>query len=163
MLPNLSTGNEGASLRSLRRIINKILKNKELANKLYKERDADSPGFQRLKQLSTDKISRSIQMVKYAIKTGFEPAYLLADSWFMCDTFVSEIQKINIIYTKKLYVIGLMKTNRSIIINGKKKKASLVPDHKRKDIRFSKKHKCNYLVIRIEYKGNKVKTKGSET
>ena len=69
-------------------------------------------------------------MVKDAIKTGFEPAYLLADSWFMCDTFVSEIQKINIRYAKKKHVIGLMKTNRSIIINGKKKKASLVPDHK---------------------------------
>ena len=69
---------------------------------------------------------------------------------------------------KKIHGIGLMKTNRSIIINGKKKMASLVPDHKRKDIRFCKKHKCKYLALRIEYKGNNVKafwvkTKGSET
>ena len=32
-----------------------------------------------------------IQTVKDSIKTGFEPPYVLADSWFMCDTFVSEI------------------------------------------------------------------------
>ena len=99
----------------------------------------------------------AIRMVKDAIKTGFEPAYVLADSWFMCETFVSEIQKIKIRYAKKLHVIGLMKTNRYIVINGIIKTASLVPVYKRKDIRFCKKHKCNYLAIRIEYKGNKLK------
>ena len=62
------------------------------------------------------------QIVKDAVKTGFESAYLLADSWFMYDTFVSRIQKIMIRYIKKLYVIGFLKTNRSIIINDKKRK-----------------------------------------
>jgi hypothetical protein len=60
----------------------------------------------------------AIQMVKDAIKTGFEPTYVLADSWFMCETFVSKIRKIKIRYAKKLHVIGLMKTNRYIVING---------------------------------------------
>jgi hypothetical protein len=103
------------------------MKNKELANQFYKERDAHSPGFQRVKQLSADKISMAIQMVKDAIKMGFEPAYVLAYSWFMSDTFVSEIQKNKIRYGKKLHVIGLMKTNRYIVINGITKTASLVP------------------------------------
>jgi len=88
----------------------------------------------------------AIQLVKYAIKTGFEPAYVLADSWSMCDTFVSEIQKIKIRYAKKLRVIGLIKTKKSIMNNGIKKTASLVPVYMQKDIRFWKKHKCNYLV-----------------
>jgi hypothetical protein len=125
------------------------MKNKELANQFYKERDADSPGFQRVKQLSTDKFSIAIEMVKDTIKTGFEPAYALADSLFMCESFVSEIKKIKIRYAKKLYVIGLMKTNRYIVINDITKTASLVPVYKQKDIRFFKKHKCNYLAIRI--------------
>ena len=107
-------------------------------------------------------------MVKDAIKTEFEPAYLLADSWFMCDNFVSEIQKIKISYAKKLHFIGLMKINRFIKINDKNKMANLVPNHKRKDIRFCKKHKGNNLAIRIGHKGNMlkafwVKTKGRET
>jgi len=58
---------------------NKYLKTIELANQYFKERDADSPGFQRIKQLSSDKISMAIQMVKNTIKTGFEPAYVLAN------------------------------------------------------------------------------------
>jgi len=103
------------------------------------ERDADSPGFQRVNQLRTDKISMAIQMVKDAIKTRFKPAYVLTDSWLMCDTFVYEIQKIKIKYVKKLHVTGLMKTNRYIMINGKNKLANLVPDHKQKDIIFCKK------------------------
>ena len=59
---------------------NKCLKTIELANQCFKERDADSPGFQRIKQLSSDKISMAIRMVKNTIKTGFEPAYVLAES-----------------------------------------------------------------------------------
>ncbi len=159
MFPNLTTWNEGTYLRFLVGNKNRIreLKNKELANQFFKERDSNSPSFQRVKQLSTDKISMVNQMVKDAIKTGFEPAYVLADSWFMCDTFVSEIQKIKIRYAKKLHVSGLMKTNRSIIINGIKKTANLVLDNKHKDIRFCKKQKINYLAIRIEYKGSQVK------
>lgn len=43
------------------------------------------------------------------------------------------------------------------MINGKNNKASLVPDHKRKDISYCKKYKCNYLAVRVEFKGNKVK------
>ncbi len=114
-------------------------------------------GFQRIKQLSTDKISMAIQMVKDAIKTGFEPAYVVADSWFICDTFMSEIQKIKIRYAKKLHIIGLMKTNRYIVIKDITKTASLVPVYKQKDFRFCKKHKCNYLAIRIEYNSKKLK------
>ena len=165
MFQNVSTGNEGSGLRSLGRekfYSNRFsvhnepgknrkrgIKNKELVNQFYKERDDESPGFQRVNQLRTDKISMAIQMVKDAIKTGFEPAYVLTDSWFMCDTFVYEIQKIKIKYVKKLHVIGLMKTNRYIMINGKSKLANLVPDHKRKDIIFYKKHKCKYWAIKI--------------
>ena len=90
---------------------NRGLKNKELSIQLNKERDADIPGFQRINQLSSDKISMAIQMVNDAIKTGFEPSYVFADSWFMCNTFITKIHKIKIRYAKKLHVIGVMKTN----------------------------------------------------
>jgi Transposase DDE domain len=136
---------------------NRGMKAKELASQFSKERQADSPGFQRIGQLEVDKITMAINLVKKAIKASFEPVYVLADTWFMCDTFISEIQKIKIKYAKKLHVLGLMKTNRSVIVNGKKMMANLVPDHKRKDIKYCKKYKCNYLSSKIEYKGNKVK------
>lgn len=78
----------------------------------------------------------AILMVKDAIKMDFEPAYVLADSWFMCNNCVSEIKNIKIRYAKKLHVIGLMKTNRLNTINGKNKMVNLVQNYKRKDISF---------------------------
>ena len=57
----------------------------------------------------------------------------------------------------------VLKSNRFIMINDKSKMANLVPDYKRKDIRFCKKHKYNYLAIKIEYKVNKVEAFGVKT
>lgn len=52
---------------------NRGLKAKELANQFSKDRLEDSPGFQRIEQLSFDKITMAIEMIKNAVKTGFEP------------------------------------------------------------------------------------------
>jgi Transposase DDE domain len=136
---------------------NRGMKSKELANQFSKERQENSPGLERIEQLGVDKITMAISLVKSAVKASFEPVYVLADTWFICDTFISEIQKIKIKYAKKLHVIGLMKTNRTVLINGKKMMANLVPDHKRKDVKYCKKYKCNYFSAKVEYKGNKVK------
>jgi len=92
-----------------------------------------------------------------AIKASFEPVYVLADSWFICDNFIAEIQKIKIKYAKSLHVIGLMKTNRTVLLGKKIMFANLVPEHKRKDIRYCKKYKCFYVSAKIEYKGNSLK------
>ena len=94
-------------MRSLGQNKNRGIRKKELANQFYTERVSNIQGFQRIKKLSSDKISMAKQMVKDAIKTEFHPAYVLADSWFMSDTFITEIQKIKIRHAKKLHVIGL--------------------------------------------------------
>jgi hypothetical protein len=48
------------------------MKNNDLANQFYKEREADFLGLKRVRRLSSDIISIAIQIVKDAIKTGFE-------------------------------------------------------------------------------------------
>jgi hypothetical protein len=72
------------------------LKAKEIKKQYSKERSSSSPGFQRVEQLGVDKITMTIELVKMAIKASFEPVYVLADSWFICDNFIAEIQKIKI-------------------------------------------------------------------
>lgn len=133
------------------------LKDKEIKKQYSKERSSNSPGFQRVEQLGVDKITMAIELVKMAIKASFEPVYVLADSWFICDNFIAEIQKIKIKYAKSLHVIGLMKTNRTVLLGKKIMLANLVPEHKRKDIRYCKKYKCFYVSAKIEYKGNSLK------
>ena len=62
----------------------------------------------------------AVNMIKNAIKSSFQPLYVLADSWFMTENFIDQIEKIKVKYVKKLYVIGLMKTDRFVEIGGKK-------------------------------------------
>jgi hypothetical protein len=59
----------------------------------------------------------------------------------MCDKFITEILKIKVSYAKKLYIIGLMKTNRFIVISSKNKIANLVPDLKHKESIYCKKNR----------------------
>jgi len=141
----LTNGNDGHVLQSLgwNKKENWGAKDKELVNQFYKKRDADSLSIQRIKQSCAKRISLAIHMLKNAIKTGFEPAYVLADSWFMWETSFSKIQNNKLRFLIKLYVIGQMKTNKCIIISGKHKMAILVPDYKQKDIIWCKKYKCN--------------------
>jgi len=103
-------------------------------------------------------------MIKDAINKKIKAQYVLADSWFICQRFISEIQKIN----KELFVIGLMKTNRIISINGKNYKANTIPELNRKQIKYSKKLKCHYIAKTIHYKDIEIKAfwvriKGQQT
>ena len=147
---------------------NRGLKQKDLDAQFVKERQVGSPGHKRAQEVGVDKITMAVNMIKNAIKNSFEPLYALADSWFINENFIAEIEKIKLKYAKKLFVIGLMKTDRFVIIGNKKLKANTVPDHKMKDIKYCKSLKCNYIASKITYKGIElkafwVKMKGQET
>lgn len=129
------------------------LKSKDLKVQFSKKRDEQTAGFKREKEISKDKISTALSMIKTAINKRINAKYVLADSWFISEKFIREIQKIK----ANLFVIGLMKTNRIITVYGKKHKANLVPEIKRKQIKYSKKLKCHYLSQTIDYKGIKMK------
>lgn len=136
---------------------NRGLKISEISKQFSKDREKDSPGKTRFEQISIDKITMGINMVKNALKSGIQPNYVLADSWFMCEDFITSIQQIKTKYTKILHVIGLMKTNRKITINGVQKMANLIPQHNKKNIVYCKTYKCHYITATVEYKGIKTK------
>lgn len=147
---------------------NRGLKQKDLDVQFTKERQIGSPGYIRAQEVGIDKITMAVNMIKNAIKSSFQPLYVLADSWFMSEHFIDEIEKIKVKYVKKLFVIDLMKTDRFVEIGGKKMKANTVVDHKMKDIHNCKSLKCNYIASKITYKGIQlkafwIKMKGQET
>jgi len=129
------------------------LKTKDLKLQFSKKRNEQTAGFKREEEVSKDKISTALSMVKTAIKKKINAKYVLVDSWFVSEKFICEIQKIK----RSLFVIGLMKTNRIISVNGRKYKANLVPEIKRKQIKYSKKLKCHYISQTIDYKGVEMK------
>lgn len=125
------------------------LKAKELKSQFTKTRDPESAGYERSLEVEMDKISVALQMIKRCKAKWLKFDYVLADSWFICEKFITGIKNIN----KDLQVMGLMKTDRFVYINGKKYKASKVPELKRKYIKTSKKFKCQYISFEMEYKG----------
>lgn len=125
------------------------LKTKELKAQYSKPREEHTPGFKRVLEVSQDKITTSINMIKRNLKNWLRVDYVLADSWFICEKFIKEIKCIN----SSLNIIGLMKVNRMISIDGKTYKASMIPEIKRKQIHYSNKLKCYYISLKINYKG----------
>lgn len=140
------------------------LKEKELNAQFSKERDTSMAGYHREVEVSKDKISTALSMVKRAIKKGITAKYVLIDSWFASEKFISGIHQIK----KDLFVIGLMKTNRIITVQGKNHMANLVPELYRKQIKHCRKLKCQYIPLAITYKGIEIKAfwvkfKGQQT
>ena len=136
---------------------NRGLKPKELKSQFSKQRDENSSGFLRISEVSESKIEMAINMIKAAIKNGFIPQYVLADSWFIADDFIKEIRDIKKKCANKIQVIGLMKTNRIISVNGKNIKAALIPEIKQKLIQKNRRLKCSYIPIIVDYKGTELK------
>lgn len=125
------------------------LKTKELKAQFSKSRSEKSAGFERASEVSIDKITIALKMIKRGVKKWLKIDYVLADSWFMCEKFIGGVKKIN----SKLNVIGLMKINRLILVDGKKLNANQIPELKRKNISHSRKFKCSYISLKMEYKG----------
>lgn len=125
------------------------LKTKELKAQFSKTRHSKSAGYQRASEVSIDKISVALKMIKRCIKKWLKVDYVLADSWFICEKFIKGIKDIN----PKLHIIGLMKMNRIVVINGKSYKANKIPEIKRRNIHHSTKFKCSYISLKMTYKG----------
>lgn len=128
---------------------NRGLKNKELNAQFSKTRNPESAGYKRVSEVSMDKISMALQMIKRCMKKWMKADYVLADSWFISEKFIRGIRRLN----RSLHVIGLMKTNRIVTIDGKNYKAAKVPELKRRNSHYSQKFKCHYIALTFVYKG----------
>lgn len=144
------------------------LKASELKSQFHKLRDELSPGFKRTQEVAKDKIEMAITMIQSAIKRLKSVDYVLTDSWFICDKFISEVTKLKDKRGNVLKVIGLMKSNRIIEIEGVKINSNKVPEVKRKHIKYNRLFKAEYIDLIVVYKGIKmrvfwVKFKGQNT
>ncbi len=70
-----------------------------------KKRDRKSAGFSREKELTNDKISTAISMIKRAVKQKVEVQYVLMDSWFFCESILKSVLSLK----AKVDVVGMIK------------------------------------------------------
>ena len=86
------------------------LKKKELKRQYKKHRNSKSHAYERAKEADITKIESAIKMFKRAIGQGFQIDYVLMDSWFTCESFISAVQGVK---KKIVHLIGMYKIART--------------------------------------------------
>ncbi len=124
---------------------------KDLNSQYSKNRPEGSFSIKRIEELSKSKIDVALEMIKRVVNRKLALDYVLADSWFVSEKFISGILKM------KLNMIGLMKTNRNVTIGSKVYLINKIPELKRSKIVKCKKYRCQYIPLLVNYKGISIK------
>lgn len=129
---------------------------KQRGKRFSKERDGDSVVNTRISEYKQSKISRSIDMIKLAIKKGIRFDYLLVDSWFTCADLLRFIASRRI----KCHLMGMIKmgnTKYETIFGNLKASDIITKLSKAKSVKYSKRLNCYYACIDANYAGKTVK------
>lgn len=131
----------------------KKLKAKQRKKQYRKKCDPHTPGAKRRKECNIDKITNALQMIKRAVKNGFQANYVMVDSWFSSKGFIQSIRQIK---NKTMHVIcGVRKDKRQYTYNGTKmnaKKLLSILKQEGKEKRCRKRNTRYYEVI-VDYEG----------
>jgi len=76
-----------------------------------KERDKDSPGYERRSEADMSKTQSMMKMLSRAVKRGFEFDYVLFDSWFFSKEILARIESFR---TKGIKLIAMVKMGRNL-------------------------------------------------
>ncbi len=127
---------------------------KQRKKQFSKQREKNSNGYVREKELTMNKISMTITMVKRSFKQGLKADYLLMDSWFFCEAILNTALelKIDILAMAKMAKAkyGYQGNNYSA-----KELAQLMKQ--RKKVKWVKQLKLYCAEIEVEYKSKPLK------
>ncbi len=129
---------------------NQGMKASELKARYKKERPANCPSSQRVKELTMTKISSAIKMLKRAVKKGVKPSYLLADSWYFCTELLTACRglKMDLITRAKANNWLYEYKDKDYTIEQLRRKVTSPKNRKR-----SRKYKLYYAKVRVHFQG----------
>lgn len=116
--------------------------------KQYRFRRQDSnPDKERAQECDRSKIAMAVEMLRRAWKHGIRAQYLLADSWFACESLIESVRAIG---KGAVHYIGLGKMGRTRYeVRGRLHNANeLVALYGREEARYCRKYKCLYISLR---------------
>jgi len=122
---------------------------RQLKKRFSKKRDKKSAGYKRSQELSVDKISNSITMLKRAVKHGFIPDYVLTDSWFSSAKMIKTIREL-----KKgiIHFLGMVKMdNRHYEYQGQELNAKELRKKLKSKMKRAKKLNIYYIEVIVNY------------
>ena len=131
------------------------LTRKQLNKRYGKKRTKETPGAKRARELSANKITQAVKMIKRSVKHGFIADYVLADSWFVNQPFIAAIREIK---QGSLHVLGACRMDkRKYLFEGAEYTAKELLNKFKGYKKRSRKVKALYVEQFLEYKGLPVK------
>lgn len=86
------------------------LKKKEYRKQYRKKREKGTHSWDRAREVDSTKIESALKMFWRAISQGIKVDYILMDSWFTCETFISAVRRVK---KQTVHLIGMYKTPRT--------------------------------------------------
>jgi len=127
----------------------------QLKKRYRKRRTQKTPGATRSAELSANKLKHALKMIKRAVKHGFMADYVLADCWFISQSFIASICEIK---QGALHVLGTCRMDkRKYLFEGTEYTAKELLNKFKGHKRRSRKVRALYVELLLQYKGLPVK------
>lgn len=135
------------------------MSDKELKKRFTKDRSPETELQERIDEYEMSKISLAISMIKQAIKKKVKFRYVLADSWFACSEIICFIRSRHLACD----YLGMIKVGKKGLTKYRfEKKDYTAPAllkllDKRKSRKYSRKLRCHYITVDVQFAGTKVR------
>ncbi|MEA1877199.1 MAG: transposase [Bacteroidota bacterium] len=145
-----------------------VVRNKEKKAPLYgltpsqrrkqfsKQREKDSPGYERKSEADMSKTQSVIKMLSRTMKRGFEVDYVLFDSWFFSKEILARIESFR---TKGIKLIAMVKMGKNLYwdcLSGKEMDASTLRKRYRNKAKRNRKFNARYIKVPVLYDNRRV-------
>jgi len=131
------------------------LKENEYSTQFKKQRQKDTAGYKRKKEIDSNKIDSTISMIRRALKNGFKFEYVLTDSWFFCGKLLKYISSLgNTVHLVSMAKLGNAKY-KILPTNNYMSSKQILVINKRK-VQKNRAYKAKYIKIQATYQGIRV-------
>jgi len=131
------------------------LKADEYSKQFKKQRQRNTTGYKRKKEVDSNKIDSAISMIKRALKKGFQFEYVLTDSWFFCGKLLKYINSLG----KRVHLVSMARLGNAkykiLPINKYMSSKQILALNKRK-AHENRTYKAKYIKIQADYQGVRV-------
>jgi hypothetical protein len=132
------------------------LSSTEYRRQFKKDRHPDSPGYQRRLEADQSKIKIVVNMLRRAVKRGFDFEYVLVDSWFFSKEIIACIESLR---TRCIKLIAMVKMGKMLYrdcLSNKELRADELRRKYRKKVKRSRKLNASYIKVPVYYDNRRV-------
>ena len=130
----------------------------ERRKQFSKERDEDSPGYERRSEADMSKTQSMMKMLSRAVKRGFEFDYVLFDSWFFSKEILARIESFRTKGIKLIAMVKMGKNKYNDCLSGKEMDAPTLRKRYQNKGRKTRSRKFNasYIKVPVLYDNRRV-------